>query len=129
MTFVEHQSVAAIFDIHAQDKFMELAAVMPVWAIESPDNSRAIADARQLHQLQLTIFFMQPGELLIDMCSRILLNIDEHHHCDKFYLYGISENDVDPFILTELQVREVKRTEYGCQLIRSVCTSSESGES
>ncbi|MEX8500248.1 hypothetical protein [Leptothrix ochracea] len=118
MNNVEYQSVAVIFEIDARDKIMKLAAVMPVWAAESPVNANAIADARQQYLSPLTIFFVRLGESRIDMCSRILYDIDAHHQCDTFDLYGMSASDVDPVVLTELKIHRVRNTEYGCQLAR-----------
>lgn len=118
MNPVDSQSVAVIFEMDAREQIMKLAAAMPVWAAESPVNANAIADARQQYQSPLTVFFVRPGESRMNMCSRVLYDIDDHHQCDTFDLYGVSEGDVDPVALTELKIHRVRKTEYGCQLVR-----------
>lgn len=49
--------MAVIFEMDAREQIMKLAAFMPVWAIDSTANAKAIDDARQQHQFPLTIFF------------------------------------------------------------------------
>ncbi len=110
--------MAVIFEMDAREHIMKLAASMPVWAIESTTNAKAIDDARQQYHSPLTIFFVRPGESRMDMCSRVLFDIDEHHQCDTFDLYGASEGDIDPATVTELNIHHVGETEYGCQLTR-----------
>ena len=118
MNSVDSQSVAVIFEMDAREQIMKLAAAMPVWAVESSANAKAIADARQQYQYSLTVFFMRPGESRMDMCSRVLFDVDDHHQCDTFDLYGVSDGDVEPAVLTELKIHRVCKTEYGCQLTR-----------
>jgi len=118
MNSPEAQSVAVIFEMDAREQIMKLAGSMPVWAVESTANAHAIEDARQQYQFPLTIFFARPGESRMDMCSRVLFDVDEHHQCDTFDLYGASEGDIDPVAVTELKIHSVRQTEYGCQLIR-----------
>ncbi|AVS79087.1 hypothetical protein C8234_14095 [Paracidovorax avenae] len=118
MNSTEAQSVAVIFEMDAREKIMKLAAFMPVWAIDSTANAKAIDDARQQHQFPLTIFFAHPGESRMDMFSRVLFDVDEHHQCGTFDVYGASERDIDPAAVTELNIHRVRETDYGFQLIR-----------
>ncbi|WP_157836584.1 hypothetical protein [Paracidovorax oryzae] len=94
MNSPEAQFVAVIFEMDAREQIMKLAGSMPVWAIESTTNAKAIDDARQQYHSPLAIFFARPGESRMDMCSRVLFDVDEHHQCDTFDLYGASEGDI-----------------------------------
>ncbi|WP_233424439.1 hypothetical protein, partial [Paracidovorax citrulli] len=87
-------------------------------AIESTTNAKAIDDARQQYHSPLTIFFAHPGESRMDMFSRVLFDVDEHHQCGTFDVYGASERDIDPAAVTELNIHRVRETDYGFQLIR-----------
>lgn len=116
----KYRAVAVIFAAHAQKQIGILAATMPVWVIESPENANAITEARQRYQSPLTVFFARPGESKMDMCSRILYDIDDHHQCDILELYGVSTDDIDSEVLADLKIHSVHQTEYGCQLTRKV---------
>ncbi len=118
MNSIEAESVAIIFGMDAREKIMELAVSMPVWAVESTANVKAVDDARQHSQFPLTIFFVRSGESVMHMCSRVLFDVAEHHQCENFDLYGASDGDVDTGVLAELNIRRVRKTEYGCQLTR-----------
>lgn len=118
MNSPEAQSVAVIFEMDAREQIMKLAGSMPVWAIESTTNAKAIDDARQQYHSPLTIFFAHPGESRMDMFSRVLFDVDEHHQCGTFDVYGASERDIDPAAVTELNIHRVRETDYGFQLIR-----------
>ncbi len=113
-------TVAVIFAPHAQRQIETLAAVMPVWAIESPENARAIADARLKYQYPLTVFFARPSESKVDMCSRILFDIDDHHPFNELNLYDASLADIDSEALDILKIDDKQSTEYGCCLRRKM---------
>lgn len=114
----EFQTVAVIFLSSAQKEIEALAATMPVWVIESSENACAATAARQKGVETLTVFFKRVGESKTSMCSRVLYDIDDHHQFDCLEIYGASLSDIDPEVVSALELIDQQQTEYGCRLTR-----------
>ena len=114
----EQLTVAVIFTPDAGKQIGLLAADMPVWVVESAENSAAVAEARKKSQWPLTVFLVRSVESRADMCSRVLFNVDEHHQFIVLKLYGMSVTDIEAETLDILRIRCKQQTDYGCCLSR-----------
>jgi hypothetical protein len=114
----ERLTVAVIFAPNAAKQIELLAGDTPLWVIESSKNVPAVAEARKKHQSPLTVFFVRPGESKMDMCSRVLFNIDDHHEFSELKIYGASLEDIDIAALDVLKIDSKQQTDYGCLLAR-----------
>lgn len=117
MNLIENNTVAIIFEEDAERIILKIKKTMPIWVIDSFKNRLAVLEARN-NNYQLTIFFEKDGESKKDMCSRVLYDVNDHHDCDNYDIYGIEESDLDSDVLIDLNFNSLEKKKYGYKLIK-----------
>ena len=110
--------VGIVFSSNAKKEIEFLAAKMPIWVVASEENEAAVSQARLKFPWALTVFFEIEGESQMDKCSRILLEVDEHHDVEVLEIFGVDSSDLDPAVLCELQVKSILNTGHSVRLLR-----------
>ena len=80
----ELRTIGLLLALDLADELPSLSERFHVWAVDSPTNRAAAVAVWQAHpghrrNLGVTLFTSSPDESLVDVCLRVLADIDLHH--------------------------------------------------
>ena len=113
------KEVALVLDPQFGDRIDELARRMPVWILNDPANSQAVARARAAGA-SITTFDRKPNESMQDLFLRTAYNIEEHHGTgagspsyDTLEVHGMPAASCPPRIQADLGFKTVTDAHWG----------------